>query len=79
MQLSPKLRAVKENNSSTFVLKAQTSHLHSDKLLSMSGPQKYSRQDFLKVFPSLVEDIKQSATQYNVPQNALDWLEKVRE
>jgi hypothetical protein len=43
----------------------------------MSAPQKYSREAFLKVFPSLVEDIKQSATRYNLPQNALDWLEKV--
>ena len=43
----------------------------------MSGPQKHSREAFLKIFPSLVEDIKQSATQYNVPQNALEWLEKV--
>ncbi|KPI36394.1 Farnesyl pyrophosphate synthase [Cyphellophora attinorum] len=42
----------------------------------MSGPQKHSREAFLKIFPSLVEDIKQSATRYNVPQNALDWLEK---
>lgn len=45
--------------------------------LSMSGPKKYSREDFLKVFPDLVEDIKQDATKYNVPQNALDWLENV--
>lgn len=43
----------------------------------MSGPQKYSRQDFLKIFPSLVEDIKQSATKYKVPENALEWLENV--
>ncbi|RMD43717.1 hypothetical protein DV735_g1455, partial [Chaetothyriales sp. CBS 134920] len=35
-----------------------------------------SRQDFLSVFPSLVKDVLDDAKKYNVPQNALDWLEK---
>jgi hypothetical protein len=46
--------------------------------VNMSGPKKYSRQEFLKIFPSLVEDIKEAAAKYKLPQNAMDWLEKVR-
>jgi hypothetical protein len=44
----------------------------------MSGPKKYSRQEFLSIFPALVEDIKEAAAKYNLPQNAMEWLEKVR-
>lgn len=43
----------------------------------MSGPKKYSRQEFLSVFPSLVEDIKEAAAKYKLPENAMDWLDKV--
>ena len=39
---------------------------------------KTSRQDFLKAFPSLVQDVLDDARKFNVPQNALDWLEKVQ-
>jgi hypothetical protein len=46
--------------------------------VNMSGPKKYTRQEFLDVFPSLVEDIKHDAAKYKLPQNAMDWLEKVR-
>ncbi|ETN44623.1 farnesyl pyrophosphate synthase [Cyphellophora europaea CBS 101466] len=42
----------------------------------MSGPRKYSRQEFLSIFPSLVEDIKQDAAKYKLPPNAMEWLEK---
>ncbi|RMZ91497.1 hypothetical protein DV736_g1270, partial [Chaetothyriales sp. CBS 134916] len=37
---------------------------------------KTSRQDFLGLFSSLVKDVLDDARKYNVPQNALDWLEK---
>lgn len=35
------------------------------------------RADFEAVFPSLVEDLKAAATQYGIPDNALQWFEKV--
>lgn len=35
------------------------------------------RADFEAVFPSLVEDLKEAAKKYNVPDNALQWFEKV--
>ncbi len=38
---------------------------------------KTTKQDFLKAFPSLVQDVLADARKFNVPQNALDWLEKV--
>lgn len=34
------------------------------------------RADFEAVFPSLVEDLKATATQYGIPDNALQWFEK---
>ncbi|KAJ9205260.1 hypothetical protein DTO166G4_7919 [Paecilomyces variotii] len=34
------------------------------------------RADFEAVFPSLVEDLKEAAKKYNVPENALQWFEK---
>ncbi|KAL2220392.1 isoprenoid synthase domain-containing protein [Thermoascus aurantiacus ATCC 26904] len=34
------------------------------------------RADFEAVFPSLVEDLKAAATQYGIPDNALQWFEK---
>ena len=38
---------------------------------------KTTKQDFLQIFPSLVQDVLDDARKYRVPQNALDWLEKV--
>jgi hypothetical protein len=38
---------------------------------------KTSRADFESVFPSLMEDVLDNARKFNVPQNALDWFEKV--
>ena len=35
------------------------------------------RGDFEKVFPSLVEDLLAEAKKYNLPENALQWFEKV--
>lgn len=35
------------------------------------------RADFEAVWPSLVEDLKAAATKYNIPENALQWFEKV--
>jgi farnesyl diphosphate synthase len=39
----------------------------------MSSP----RAAFEAVFPSLAQDILDHAKKYNLPQNALEWLEKV--
>lgn len=36
-----------------------------------------SRADFEAVFPSLVEDLLNHAKKYNLPDNALQWFEKV--
>jgi farnesyl diphosphate synthase len=38
---------------------------------------KTSRADFESVFPSLMEDVLNDARKFNVPQNALDWFERV--
>ena len=38
---------------------------------------KTTRADFEKVFPSLMEDVLNDARKFNVPQNALDWFQKV--
>lgn len=35
------------------------------------------RADFEAIFPLLVEDLKEAAKKYNVPENALKWFEKV--
>ena len=35
------------------------------------------RADFEAVFPSLAQDILAHAKRYNLPDNALKWLEKV--
>lgn len=35
------------------------------------------RADFEAIFPSLAQDILAHAKRYNLPQNALEWLEKV--
>ncbi|GAD92023.1 hypothetical protein PVAR5_0609 [Paecilomyces variotii No. 5] len=34
------------------------------------------RADFEAIFPLLVEDLKEAAKKYNVPENALQWFEK---
>lgn len=36
-----------------------------------------ARADFEAVFPSLREDLLNYAKQYKLPQNALEWFEKV--
>lgn len=36
-----------------------------------------SREQFESVFPSLVEDLLAHAKKYNLPENALQWFEKV--
>lgn len=36
------------------------------------------RADFEAVWPSLAQDILAHAKKYNLPQNALEWFEKVR-
>lgn len=36
-----------------------------------------NRADFEAVFPSLVEDLLNHAKKYNLPENALQWFEKV--
>lgn len=36
-----------------------------------------NRADFEAVFPSLVEDLLNHAKKYNLPDNALQWFEKV--
>ena len=37
-----------------------------------------SRADFEKVFPSLMEDVLNDARKFKVPQNALEWFQKVK-
>lgn len=39
---------------------------------------KTARADFEKVFPELVKDLLGEAQKYNLPENALNWFEKVR-
>lgn len=36
-----------------------------------------NRADFEAIFPSLAQDILAHAKRYNLPGNALEWLEKV--
>ena len=36
-----------------------------------------AKKKFEAVFPSLVEDLKENAKQYNLPENALKWYEDV--
>lgn len=36
-----------------------------------------AKKKFEAVFPSLVEDLKENANQYNLPANALKWYEDV--
>jgi farnesyl diphosphate synthase len=36
-----------------------------------------SKSEFESVFPNLVEDISAHAKQYNIPPEALSWLQKV--
>ena len=36
-----------------------------------------SRESFESVFPSLVQDLLDHAKKYNLPENALQWFEKV--
>ncbi len=36
-----------------------------------------AKKKFEAVFPSLVEDLKENAKQYNLPANALKWYEDV--
>lgn len=36
-----------------------------------------SRESFEAVFPSLAQDLVDHAKKYNVPENALQWFEKV--
>jgi farnesyl diphosphate synthase len=43
----------------------------------MAASSHVSRANFEAVFPTLVEDISQAAKQYNIPTNALEWLQKV--
>jgi len=37
------------------------------------------RADFEAIFPSLAQDILAHAKRYNLPANALEWFEKVRQ
>ena len=39
---------------------------------------KTARADFESVFPSLVEDLKEAAAKYKLPQNAMEWFVKVK-
>ena len=39
---------------------------------------KTSRADFESVFPSLVEDLREAAAKYKLPQNAMEWFVKVK-
>lgn len=49
-----------------------------DAIMVTSGESKEGkRKDFEAVFPSLVEDLKQNATQYGIPAEALKWYEEV--
>lgn len=49
-----------------------------DAIMVTSGESKEGkREDFEAVFPSLVEDLKQNATQYGIPAEALKWYEEV--
>lgn len=36
-----------------------------------------SRESFESVFPSLAQDLLAHAKKYNLPENALQWFEKV--
>lgn len=36
-----------------------------------------SRESFESVFPSLAQDLLDHAKKYNLPENALQWFEKV--
>jgi farnesyl diphosphate synthase len=45
----------------------------------MAASSHVSRADFEAVFPSLVEDVSEAAKQYNIPTNALEWLQKVKQ
>lgn len=36
-----------------------------------------TRQDFEAVFPQLVKDLKEHCQKYKLPQQALDWFDKV--
>lgn len=36
-----------------------------------------SRESFESVFPSLVQDLLAHAKKYNLPENAVQWFEKV--
>jgi farnesyl diphosphate synthase len=38
---------------------------------------KTARPDFEQIFPSLVQDLLGEAKKFNVPDNALQWFEKV--
>ena len=38
---------------------------------------KSSRGAFVKAFPALVQDVLEDATKYDVPQNAMEWLQRV--
>ena len=38
---------------------------------------KTTRKDFTDVFPSLVEDLLGECRKYKLPDNALQWFEKV--
>ena len=38
---------------------------------------KTSRADFIEAFPALVQDVLDDAKKYDVPQNAMEWLQRV--
>lgn len=48
------------------------------RLAVITMASKTSRADFESVWPSLVADLSEAATKYNVPPNALEWFQKVR-
>lgn len=43
----------------------------------MAASTHINRKDFEDVFPSLVEEVSQAAKQYNIPEAALQWFQKV--
>jgi hypothetical protein len=69
--------------SKAFVNNSETAQLNSTVRREIATVQpsmatKTSRPDFESIFPSLVEDLKEAAGRYKLPQNAMDWFVKVR-
>lgn len=67
------------SSSSLFrVFRLKTGFLYSSKMVAIKLQKEENREAFLKVFPTLADEVLLELRKYNMPEDAYEWTKKVR-